>query len=275
MATSFNKALLNNPNFLLAVSAGMYPWASVIDKFGENPDVDTGTPEDVWEAGGDIPYDTPGTAPIEYLSSSSVNDTGQTMTVLGQDIDGNEIEQEAVTDGQNVVTLGTPLWRVYSMENQSSQDLEGTLYCHTDPTPTAGVPLPATIRSIIDNGNNRTLNAFYTIPKGKIGFLLIGELGTSRAQTTGAAACAYYSRRAGRGFTIKKRVDVTNSGTSYFRDKRVVPDIIPQFTDIKLRAESVSANNMGIVGAFQILLIDDDQFDPNFVAAVQPPTTGG
>jgi hypothetical protein len=267
----------NNPNFLFCVAMRMYPGLDIVDKFGENPDVDTGTKEDVCEFGGEVTYDIPGTDPIRYISCGLVGDTGQTIDVLGLDVYGNEVEQQIVTDGQNVVELATPLWRAYTMENRSATGLglTGTLYCHTEAAPVAGVPALGNIRSIIDNGNNRTLNAFYTIPKGKVGFLLVGELGTSRAQTSGAAQCAYFSRRAGEEFTVKKRVDVSNSGSSYFRDERVVPDIIPQFTDIKLVVESVSANNMGVVGAFQILLVDEELLGKPLVDAIQPPTPFG
>ena len=274
MSINLSSIMKNDANFLLGVAMGMYPGISVVDKFGENPDVDTGVEEDVWEFGGKIPYDDPTTDPIKYLSSDNVNDTGQVIDILGLDILGNEVEQSVVTEGQGLVVLATPLWRVYTMENRGSS-LEGILYCHTDAAPINGVPLSQNVRSIIDNGNNRSLNAFYTIPKGKVGFLLVGELGTSRAQTAGAAQCAYFSRRAGEEFTVKKRVDVTNSGTSYFRDERIVPDIIPQFTDIQLVIESVSANNMGVVGSFQILLVDEGLLSAQLVNAIQPATTGG
>ena len=92
------------------------------------------------------------------------------------------------------------------MQNDSDvgNDLNGVLYCHTDASPTAGVPAAANMRAIIDNGNNQTLMALYTVPKGKVAFLVRGEIGASRAQTSGAIQAAYYSRRFGKVFKIKK-----------------------------------------------------------------------
>ncbi len=259
----------------LSVTMGKKAGYSVVDKFGENPDIDTGSaPEDIWEYGGLYPYDTWGTAPIQYISSSDALDTGQTVSVQGLDIDGNAVVQEITTTGQTIVTLTTPLWRVYRMVNESDEgkDLIGTLYCHTDPTPTAGVPVGVSVRATITNGNNQTLMALYTIPKGKVGFLYRGEFGMSRSQTSGAARCAYFSRRVGKVFTIKKRVDIVNQGTSVYMDKRSFPDVIPALTDIKMSVESVTANNAGVYGAFDIMLVDEKKLTKNFLAAIGQPS---
>lgn len=258
----------------LAIGMNQAPGYSTVDKFGENPEIDTGTaPEDIWEFGGEYNYDAFGTDPIRYISSSSVLDVGQVIGVQGLDINGNLFEGEVVTNGQNVVNLPTPLWRVFRLENNSDEggDIIGTLFCHTDSVPTAGVPLAANVRAIISNGNNQTLMALYTIPKGYIGYLFRGELGTSRAQTTGAARCAYYSRRLGKVFKIKKRVDLTNQGSSVYQDHRSFPDIIPALTDIRLKVESVSANGMGIFGAFDIMLVEEKKFTDAFLSAIGQP----
>ncbi len=258
----------------LSVSMGKKQGYSVVDKFGENPDVDTGsTPEDIWEFGGLYPYDTWGTAPIQYVSSSDNGDTGQTISVQGLDITGKAVTQEITTTGQAIVTLTTPLWRVYRMANESNEglDLTGILYCHTDPTPTNGVPSDASVRSIITNGNNQTLQALYTIPLGKVGFLYRGEFGMSRNQTSGAARCAYYSRRVGKVFTIKKRIDIVNQGSSTYIDKRSFPDAIPALTDIRMTVESVTANNAGVYGAFDIMLVDENKLSKSFLKAIGQP----
>lgn len=258
----------------LSVSMGFLPGYSVVDKFGENPLVDTGTaPEDIWEQGGKYNYDTFGTAPIQYVSSSDAGDVGQSIQVEGLDINGNISEEVITTNGQNNVTLDTPLWRVFRMVNVGNEgtDLAGMLYCHTDPTPTAGVPATANIRALINNGNNQTLMALYTVPKGFVGFLYRGELGVSRSQTTGEARTAYFSRRLGKLFTVKKRINLTNQGSSIFQDQRSFPDLIPGLTDIKLSVESVSANGMGIWGAFDILLVNEERFEESFLQAIGQP----
>lgn len=256
--------------FELKVNQGLVEGHSAQDKFGENPDIDTGTQEDIWEYGGEYIYDTPGTAPIVSLISDNIADT-QDIMVIGLDIDGNEVEQTLTLTGTTRVALTTPLWRVYRMSNEADigEDLLGTVYCYTG---TGGVPAAANIRAIIDNGNNQTLMALYTVPLGKVGFLYRGEVGCSRSVVSGEVQGAYFSRRVGKVFKIKKRVDTTNSGSSIYQDKRSFPDVIPALTDIKLTVESVSANNTGVFGTFDILLIDDTLFPETYLTAIGQPS---
>jgi len=250
----------------LMVSMGQLKGFSSIDKFGENPDIDTGsTPEDIWEGGGLYNWDDFGTAPIVSLISDDADDAGKVIEVSGLDINGFNVVQEVELDGTNRVILQTPLWRVYRMQNMASTNLEGMVYCYVG---TGGIPSTANTRAIIDNGNNQTLMALYTIPLGYVGFLVRGELGVSRNQTNGNARCAYYSRRCGKAFTIKKRVDLVNQGSSIYQDARSFPDVIPALTDIRLAVESVSANNMGVFGTFDIMLVEENYLSDEFLQAI-------
>ena len=257
-------------DFMLKVNQGLIPGHSIVDKFGENPDIDTGTvPEDVWEYGGEYPYDADGTAPIVSVVSDNAADV-EIINITGLDIDGNEITQTVILTGTTRVALPTPLWRVYRMSNEATvgNDLVGTIYCYTS---TGNVPAPTEVRAIMDNGNNQTLMALYTMPKGKVGFLLRGEVGGSRAVNAGTMQCAYYSRRYGKVFKIKKRFYVTNQGSSTYQDVRSAPDPIPSFTDIKFVVEDVSSNNSGVFGTFDILLIDEDLFPLEYLQAIGQP----
>jgi hypothetical protein len=84
----------------------------------------------------------------------------------------------------------------------------------------------------------------------------------SRPQSSTATAVTHYkSRRKGGVFKIKKTIGLQSAGTSYFKDIRTIPDIIPPLTDIKLSCKSVSANDTGIAGGFQIVLIKDSRFN--------------
>ena len=252
-------------DFFLKVQQGLVEGHYIIDKFGENPDIDTGTiPEDIWEYGGEYIYDADGTAPIVSLVSDDASDTEE-IVVQGLDIDGNLVTQSIILTGTTRVALTTPLWRVFRMFNNGSVAIAGTVYCYTS---TGNTPAPSEVRAIISGSNNQTLMAIYTIPKGKVGFLVRGELGCSRSQTAGASQCAYDSRRYGKVFRVKKRVDITNQGTSAYTDKRTAPDPIPSLTDIKLAVENVSANNTGVFGTFDILLIDEGLFPDEYLTAI-------
>jgi hypothetical protein len=248
--------------FELKISQGMIEGYSWVDKFGENPEVDTSSdPEDLWEFGGIYIYDADGTAPMQYISSSDVLDTGQTIEISGLDIDGLPVTQTITTNGQTNVTLATPLWRVFRMENESDfgSEINGILYFHIDPAPTSGVPLSTAVRAIINNGNNQTQMLLYTIPVGFVGFIRRGKFSISRAQSTGTAQCAYYSRRFGKVWKNKERFDVVANGSSQYTDLRPNWDIVPAKTDIRVSIEEVSSNGTGVSGSLQILLVEESK----------------
>lgn len=254
------------------MSEGRIPGYSFIDKYGENPEIDTGTvPEDVWEYGGLYPFNPINTAPIISIVSDSALDNQEIDIPTGLDIDGKEVQQTATLDGTNRVALDIPLWRFNRGSNEADEggDLNGTVYIYIG---TGNVPAPSEVRGIIDNGNNQTLMAIYTIPLGKVGFLYRGEVGGSRTQNAGAVQAAYYSRRVGKVFKIKKRVDTTNQGNSTYQDRRPFPDPIPALADIKIRIEEVSANNTGAFSTFDILLVDEDKLTPAYLTAIGQPT---
>ena len=163
--------------FELQVSMGMVDGYSTVDKFGSNPTITTGSdPEDIWEGGGVYVYDAFGTAPITSLhSSSAADDNGIDIEIQGLDINGDSVVQ-TITLGLTRQDLDTPLWRVFRMENKSDTDLTGNAICYTGTgsIPSVGDP---EVRALITNGNNQTLMALYTIPKGKVAFLYRGEVG--------------------------------------------------------------------------------------------------
>lgn len=266
-------------DFQTAVAMFEQSGYSIVDKFGVNRVIETTTdPEDVWEFGGLYQYDTFGTAPIQYISSSSALDTGQELSVQGLDINGDLVEQTATTNGQTNVTLTTPLWRVFRVENNADAggEVNGVIYCHTDPTPTNGVPASTAVRAIVSvfntNPNNQTLMALYTIPRGKVGFLYRGEAGVALegnvASLSEYAILQYQSRRLGKLFKVKKEITLmVGGGSALYQDPRTFPDIIPDLTDIKLTATLVTAT-LGMWGAFDIMLVDESEFSPDFLAAI-------
>jgi hypothetical protein len=280
-------AQLTNPSagFMLAVQMGMVPGFTTEVKYGENPSIDTGSaPEDIWEQGGVYTFSL--TSNIDTLSSSNTGDVGQLIKVFGiydPLTSTKEDEGYAVLNGQNKVLIydnidltGNPVtfWRAYRMENEGggSGNLAGMLYCYIDGDITAGVPdVATTIRAVIDNGNNKTLMAVYTTPPKKVAFLYRGEFGISRAQSTGIVQATYFSRQYEQLFKVQKRASVTNSGSSIYQDERSFPDIIPALTDIVLRVESVSANSTGVFGTFDMLLVDESIFPPEYLVAIEQP----
>lgn len=256
-----------NQGFGLSVTMGMYPGYSVMNKFGENPVVTTTSdPEDLWEAGGLYTYDADDTAPIVSLISDDSGDS-EPILVIGLDINGNEVEQTITLTGDTRVALTTPLWRGYRMINVGVADLAGTVYCYTG---TGGVPAAGAIRAIISNGNNQTLMALYTIPNKKVGFLFHEEVGISRGVTAGEARCVFRHRKFEGVFQVRKRVNLSNAGSSIYQNNQAFPDAHPGKMDLRVTVEEVSAT-VGVFAAFDILLVDQELFPDWYLTDIGQP----
>lgn len=258
--------------FELSVTQGRVKGYSVLDKFGINPLVTVGESADVWEGKRIYTYDEVGTAPIISISSSSANDSVP-ISITGLDIDGNQVSQEITLQGTTRQALTTSLWRCFRMQNQGSKDLAGTVYVYIGTTPPTAVT-DTFARAIIENGNNQTLMAIYTIPKGKVGFLYRGEIGVALdanlSQSQNFMKGYYQSRRCGKVFKVKKVISTMTSGDSNYKDKRTFPDVIPSLTDIKLTAVDVGAD-MGVWGTLDILLVNEGMFPESYLKAIGQP----
>lgn len=257
----------------MAVVLGLIPGASKIDKFGACPPV-AAAPVDVWDGGTLYPDDEFGTAPVESIGSSSAADTMGNISVEGLDINGYKSVVEYELDGTNRVALDPPLWKVYRMENNSDTDITGQVTAYTG----AGTP-PTTItdtrnRAIIDNGNNQTLMAIYTVPRGYVGFLKRGEIGVeldaNPANAQNFMKTSYRSKRLNGVFKVKKVVSLMTAGTSNYVDKRTFPDIIPALTDIHIRIEDLSVT-MGAWATLDLMLIEQGRLKKTFLQSIGQP----
>ena len=257
-----------------AITMGHAPGYSKIDKFGFNPEITTSSdPEDIIEQGGRTQYDASGTAPILFWSSSSALDVGQEIEIGGNDIDGYEVVQTIISNGQNNVLLDTPLWRNWRQQNNSQTlDIQGIGFCHTDTAPSLGVPAADAVRTIINGAKNQSLFAGYTVAKGKVGFLARGEIGVelegNAASLAEYAHCHYESRRFGKLFKVKKSVTVF-PGLPY-QDDRTFWDILPAMTDIRMVAEVVT-QPMGLFATFDIMLVDQEKFSREYLLSIGQP----
>ena len=262
-------------SWMYQIKSGQLSGYSTIDKFGQNPLITTSTdPEDVTEIGGLYAFSD--TSDIISLSSASAADS-QNIEITGLVQSGVEYVQTIQLQGQTRVALDSALWRIYRMENVGSTDCAGIIYCYSDTANTAGVPSGASVKkAIIDDGNNQTLMAIYTIPLGKVGFLFRGEAGLSFdggvAAGTQTARLFYQSRRYGQVFKVKKSISLVTAGSSNYQDVRSFPDPIPALTDIKINVAEVSAD-IGVWATLDILLVDENKLTTAYLTAIGQPSS--
>lgn len=148
--------------FDMEIPLGDVPGQSSVNKFGANGNISANTKEDVWDVGGNYTFPANGTAPITHIHSSSASDT-EPIEIQGLDIDGVLTVQTITLIGTTLVALTTPLWRVFRLKNVGTLELIGSVdVANSDDT---------IIYAEIGIGNNQTLMAIYTVPKGKIALM--------------------------------------------------------------------------------------------------------
>lgn len=241
----------------LDIAAGRVPSLSFVEKFGENPEIDTSgdlaAPADIWSYGGLYNFST--TADIDTISSSDAGDT-QEMVVEGLDSNWEQVTQTATLDGQNKVTLSTPLIRCSRVYNGNSSETSGDVYVYVDGTVTGGIPdTAADVRALVKAEAQQTEMAIYTIPAGKTGYFLGGYVALSGKSNVNAVFTSRL-RLDGGVFRVVSRIACLATGSSSwsYRYPQALP--LPAKTDLLLRADSVSANDTACSGGFTIILED-------------------
>lgn len=197
--------------------------------------------------GGDETYVS--TNSIDTISSSDAGDNQDTV-VEGHTISNGKltfyssaVSEETITiDGQNKVTLPTPLARVTRLYNNGTTDFAGDIYVYEDDTVTSGVPQTASkIHMKVSEGNQSEKcstsisDADYYIIKSFTGYCF--DKATATVEFIGEL------RSVGTTNKVFRRVFSTAGSngqptTVYFDP----PFIVPRNTDIRVRAQADGAN---------------------------------
>jgi len=233
--------------FNLRVAKGEISGHSIVSKFGQNNDIGTGAYEDIWDGGGTYVYPADGTAPITKLVAHDAADT-EPIEVQGLDINGDLVIQTKTLAGTTAVTLDTPLWRMFRLKNVGTSDLVDDV-CAINDGDTVDY-------GCINNGNNQTLMALYTIPAGKTGYLLQGTNSIIGALRDYNIQGKLWMRPFGLVFQLKKTFGLDTAGTGYINMPFPLPGRIPEKTDVRVSAIS-SKSGGGLNTTFEILLIDN------------------
>ena len=233
------------PDFFLKIAMGKIEGTSIVNKFGQNSNLNSSTYSEIWDGGGTYVYSADNTAPITKLIAHDATDT-EPIEVQGLDINGDLVVQTKTITGLTAVTLDTPLWRIFRLRNIGTSDLVSDV-CAINDTDTQDY-------ACINNGNNQTLMALYTIPAGYTGFLMAGTNNLSGVTRAVAASGRLMMRQYGSIFQLKKTFGVNSEGNSFIRLPNTLPAKIPEKTDIKVSAIG-SANGVSINTTFDILLL--------------------
>jgi len=240
---------LPDREFLIDVAMGLYDNMSIVNKFGANPDVDSGSvPEDVWGYGGVYGFYPTAAEGMEIVSTSA-SDT-EDIFIQGLDSSWNVISETKTLNGQTAVALDNDYIRVFRAYNTGANDLVGNVSVRMD----SGA---ATVAAYIIAAENQTQQTIYTIPAGKTGYFLQGYVAMVDAGASRTCRMIYQVRPFGGVFQIKGEVGLTTGGNTHWQYRYQGPPPIPEKSDIRIRVTEASSADMKMVGGYDILLVDN------------------
>lgn len=236
------------------IAKGNISGATVIHKFGRNPDADQNEVVDIWD--GDAEWVAPTAARTHTIVSSNTADTSagtgaRTVQVYGLDQD-YALANEVVTLGGTVGTVTSGSYNIiHRMIVRTAGDAGQNMGSIT-----ATAASDNTITAAILAGNNQTLMAIYQIPANKTGYMTGFYADMQRSVTTGACDIQLKEKPDGEVYQVKFVGGVVGAGSSYLERRYDVPRSIPAKTTIKMTA-TASANNTDVSAGFDIILVDD------------------
>lgn len=251
-------SFFGSTDFLLEVGKGNVPGHETFNLRGSNPLVGT-TLEDVWDPGGVLVYPTANES--WELVSADVNDTAagtgaQEVTI--RYLDDTYAEQTAAvvaTNGGTVSTGITDGFRLIDMRVTaagSSAENEGDLTLQV----TGGGNTRGQINfsTVFAFGENRNLDAHYTVPLGKTAILISFFNDINKNED-----CHFYMRRTAGDDGIFKTMFTSSVYQSEFgMNVNGGSEQLDEKTDLKITCVSSNTNAIATIFA-QLLVIDNDK----------------
>lgn len=234
----------------LDIAAGRYQGTDIVNKFGRNPDVSTGTvPEDIWNGGG-VYTGFPTGAPEEFeVFSSSSSDTGVlTFTYLPSSTSTAYATATVTLNGTTPVATGITGYRMHTARYSSGTSTTfnvGTITLRHRTT-------TANVFCVMPIGRSQTNVSAYTVPAGSTAYvrrLFLRATGTTTITVQGAL----WVRALGESPRLRRPIVATN--TDHFEEYPYGGLVVSEGSDIVLRIVSSSNNNVDVSGGYDVLLI--------------------
>mgnify|MGYP000479348130 FL=1 len=237
----------------VSISQGLFQNYSIVNKFGKNPDIDTGTvPEDVWEVGGAYTGWAASAETLQVFSSSAADTSAgtgaRTVRITGLDQNYDSLSETVTLNGVTpVVTTGSFL-RVHTatvLSAGSGGVNAGTITVRQSTT-TANVFIGIIV------GVNQSNSSAYTIPAGYTGYMrsLHSACGTQAAVAVGGGI---WTRPFGGVFRQRRPFYFGNS----FRLSDIIYGglVFTEKSDIIIRITECSTNNTPVNAGYDLILV--------------------
>lgn len=249
-------------DYAIPVVMGAVSGVAAVDKFGHNPSVQTGGPEDVWSRGGT--WVAPTVARIHTLAGHA-DDTllgagARTVQVWGlQDWESPETSEVVEMNGAGGVNTAAAyviIHRLEALTFGASETNVGVI--------TATAAGDGTVTAEIAIGKGKTEMAILGIPLGQT--LLMGQWSMSwlrgPSAATNSADCEIrVNRRPGEaegGYVVEHDLGLFGSGTTSVGHRFIPPKTFVGAAVVKAVVAEVSANNTHIAAGFEGYLVNND-----------------
>lgn len=244
----------------VAIAGGLFTGYSIVNKFGTNADIDTGTvPEDIWEGGGVYTGFPDSTLETVEVLSSSVNDasagTGaRTIRITG--LDANyAVQQETITlNGTTPVASANTYRRVHTatvLTAGSGGVNAGTITVRHSTT-------EANVFLSLVAGRNQSNCSGYTVPAGYTAYMrhvTVAIRGTSGSPLSSTVAVEGQIWTRSFGGVFRSRRPFVSSTNFPLEDDIYGGLVFTEKSDLILRITAVSANDTSVVGGYDLILV--------------------
>lgn len=232
------------------ISGGYFDGYSIITKFGRNLDIDTASvPEDMWNGGGIYAGFPVSTVEEFEIVLSSASDIGGVVTFqyLASPTSTSWQTATITTTGLNTFT-GISGWRMHTAQFSS-----GTATTFNIGTVTVRHRTTiANIFFIMPIGRSQTNTCVYTIPFGYTG-KIVRFFADMDVSTTATATGSIWVREYLKSPRLRRPFSISN--TKGYIEKPYGGLIFLAQSDITVRIDSASANNLIISAGFDLVLI--------------------
>lgn len=238
------------------LALGKIEGKQIVNKYGRNIDVDTGSvPEDLWGGGGVYTGWATGAEALR-VTSNSASDTAagtgaRTVTITGLDASYNQITETVTLAGLTPVVTNQSFIRAHSARVNSA----GSGGANVGDITVGQNVTTANVMVNIQPGFNQSQCGCYTVPAGYTA--LIQQIsGTTNVSTAGATVqCTVYVRAFGEVFRYRRPFTI-NVNAPYIVGI-YGGMVLTEKTDVIIRCFSASANNNDVAVAYDMILVQN------------------
>jgi len=237
--------MIRLPNYGLGVAKSQFDDITHIHKFGAVPAMSQNQSGTIWDVDDTVyPWSSFNTAGTLSIPAVNASDNGKSIVLVGLDNDYLELSETVTVSSSTATTTTQAFKRIFRA------------YIHDGSATNADdivVQKGGTTVATIKEGKAQTLMAVYTIPAGKIGYILkVMATCQAGADATGDMFIRSFGDDS---FRVSHSFEVSGNGGQHLYDFSV-PVKVPEKSDIDFRC-SVRSNNARVTAAFDIILDED------------------